>query len=318
MEKIFLSVIIPAYNVENYIKDALESLEKQTFKNFEAIIINDGSIDNTEKIAKEFCDKNKNFILISKANDGLSSARRTGVEKANGEYIYFLDSDDYIKENTFEFVYQKINADKLDAIMFNAQFINEMPNNTWAIANDKKRVVSKAIPDKIMTGFELLNYMIDNHEWRYAVWLYVVKKELVTPNKVGYFSKIVHEDAPYNFQMLNSVKRIKYFDESFYFYRIRTNSIMSSTTTSKNIESYVNAYRVIYNYININMKNLIKQCSKFEKRILDQIIEAYSKMDKAEKNKSYIFIKQLNAYLIKRKYYYNWYYFKKFMFYKWL
>ena len=89
-----VSVVIPAYNVSNYLKDALASLEKQTFPNFEALIVDDGSTDNTAAVAREFCQRDSRFKLLQKSNGGLSSARNYGIRQARGEYIALLDGDD--------------------------------------------------------------------------------------------------------------------------------------------------------------------------------------------------------------------------------
>ena len=102
MNQIAVSVVVPIYNVEPYLEDCLVSLEKQTFKNIEVILVNDGSPDKSGEIAKRYADKNSNFTLIERENGRLSAARNEGIEKAVGKYIYFLDSDDYILENTLE------------------------------------------------------------------------------------------------------------------------------------------------------------------------------------------------------------------------
>lgn len=91
-----ISIVIPVYNVEKWIDKYLQSVERQTFTNYEVIIVNDGTQDNSDKIAQRYCDKYDNWKIINTPNQGLSKARNEGLKYVNGKYIYFLDSDDYI------------------------------------------------------------------------------------------------------------------------------------------------------------------------------------------------------------------------------
>ena len=104
-EKIDISLIVPVYNVEKYLKRALTSVENQTFKNFEVIIVNDGSTDGSLEIISEFVDRNKNFTLINQENKGLGEARNVGIRHAKGRYVAFLDSDDFLEPEYLEKLY---------------------------------------------------------------------------------------------------------------------------------------------------------------------------------------------------------------------
>ena len=106
MEKI--SIIIPVYNVEKYLKTCLDSVINQTYQNLEIILVNDGSTDNSGKICEEYKRTNSRIILIHKKNEGLSAARNTGLGIATGEYISFLDSDDYISNDMLETLYNSL------------------------------------------------------------------------------------------------------------------------------------------------------------------------------------------------------------------
>ena len=104
-----ISIIVPVYNVEKYLKKCLDSILSQTYKNFEVIIVNDGSPDNSQKIIDEYKKKDKRIIVLEKENGGLSSARNYGIEHANGKYISFVDADDYIEKDYVEKLYDCIN-----------------------------------------------------------------------------------------------------------------------------------------------------------------------------------------------------------------
>ena len=99
MNEPLVSIVIPCYNVKEYLEDAVESVVRQTYSNIEIILVNDGSSDGTSELCDVYARKYKNICVIHKENGGLSSARNAGMQEARGEFIYFLDSDDYIKEN---------------------------------------------------------------------------------------------------------------------------------------------------------------------------------------------------------------------------
>ena len=109
-----VSVIVPVYNVEKYIEKCLESLVNQTLKDIEIIIVNDGSKDKSEKIINKFLSKYKNIVYVEKQNGGLSDARNYGMKYAKGEYIAFLDSDDYVDTTIYEKMYNKAKEENAD------------------------------------------------------------------------------------------------------------------------------------------------------------------------------------------------------------
>ena len=118
-----VSIIVPVYNVESYLDKCLNSLVNQTLKDIEIIVINDGSTDNSQKIIDKYSKKYKNIINITKENGGVSEARNLGLEKASGEYIGFLDSDDWIEPDMYELMYQKAKTENFDIVACDTQAI---------------------------------------------------------------------------------------------------------------------------------------------------------------------------------------------------
>ena len=114
-----ISLVMPVYNVERYLSRALESVQNQTFKNFELIIVNDGSTDKSKEIAESFCDKNENFILINQENEGPSVARNTGLKVCKGDYIGFMDSDDSLEPEFLESLYNAAIENDADIVCCN-------------------------------------------------------------------------------------------------------------------------------------------------------------------------------------------------------
>lgn len=127
-----VSIIVPIFNVEKYLAECLDSLVKQTMDDIEIIMVNDGSIDDSEEIAKSYVDLNENFCLINRENSGLSAARNSGLDVAKGEYVYFLDSDDFLSDDAIEKLYKKAKAEDLDQLRVAAYtFEDGTKNYMW-------------------------------------------------------------------------------------------------------------------------------------------------------------------------------------------
>ena len=120
-----VSIIVPIYNVEKYLSKCIESILSQTYKNIEIILVNDGSLDNSAQICDEYAKKDDRIIVIHKANGGVSSARNAGIDIATGKYIGFVDPDDYIENNMYELMVNKIEKYKADIAICGYDYINE-------------------------------------------------------------------------------------------------------------------------------------------------------------------------------------------------
>ena len=121
-----LSIIIPAYNIESYIGRCLDSLLNQTYEDLEIIVVDDGSTDNTLSIIKEYCNKDDRITVIHKENEGVSVARLTGMKKAKGEYVGFVDGDDIVEQDMFEFLMN--NAKKYNADISHCGYVMDFPD----------------------------------------------------------------------------------------------------------------------------------------------------------------------------------------------
>ena len=121
-----ISIIVPVYNVESYLKRCIESILNQTFRDFELILVNDGSTDNSEIICKEYALKDERIKYFYQRNKGVSEARNKGIDNSSGEYIQFIDSDDYVDENFLEIVVNRFKRDNSDIVFIG--FYNEYNN----------------------------------------------------------------------------------------------------------------------------------------------------------------------------------------------
>ena len=141
----FFSIIIPVYNAEKYIKNCIQSIQKQTFDNFECILINDGSTDNSLNILNDIAETDSRFIIINKKNEGVSSARNQGLSKASGDFIIFIDSDDFIEPTLLEIL--KNNCNDKDIIQYDFYKISSNNLNEY-----KKEIHIKSNTDFIIQG----------------------------------------------------------------------------------------------------------------------------------------------------------------------
>lgn len=252
MENIKISVIIPVYNVEKYIGQCLDSIVNQTYKNLEIIIVNDGSNDNSLEIINRYSQNDRRIKIINLENKGVSFARNIGIKNSEGNYISFVDSDDYLNLNTYEKLVK--NLDGEDLIIFN---YGRFENSTREII--KEKYVSD---DEMQELPEEKRYLYSkiNH----SCWNKLYKTEYLKRNKFK-FLEILYEDAVWKVETMFLTSNIKLIDETFYYYRInRKDSIMElGKKFNKNFyEKQIQAYQIIFqkidNFIKENKNSIIK------------------------------------------------------------
>ncbi len=227
-----VSVIVPVYNVEMYIAKCLDSLLNQTLEDIEIILVNDGSRDGSIKIINEYMKKNNKIILLEKENGGLSSARNYGIPYATGEYIAFLDSDDYIEKKMYETMYKKAKSKDYDMVECN--FYWEYPNNK----------LKKDIGEKYKNKKEALE------KARVVAWNKLYKRELIQNSRVRFPEGLRYEDVEFFYNILPSLNKIGFVEEPFVHYIQRSNSI-SNTQNEKTSEIFI----VLDNVLNFYKKN---------------------------------------------------------------
>ena len=231
-----ISVIIPVYNTGNYLKKCLDSILNQTLKEIEIIIVNDGSSDNSLDIIKRYMKKNKNIILINKENGGQGSARNMGISRATGEYISFVDSDDFIDEEMLEEMYLTAKENDSDIVICNISDLNEKSGSTRDVSLNLKEDVS--IQEAIL-------YSVP------SVVNKIYRRELLQDNKLFFNEKIWYEDFPYSIQLLVHAKKIKFINKPFYHYFHRIQSTMHNQNISKNLD-ILKAYNELEEYLKNN------------------------------------------------------------------
>lgn len=228
-EKPLVSVVVPIYNVENYLEQCLDSIAVQTFNSYEVILVDDGSTDSSGEIAKKYEQTYFSFRLIKKENGGLSSARNAGIEKARGKYICFVDADDYIKSDYIEKLYSK--AQEFNADMVIADYHEVDENGTKLIKNLGNPVCNEGIADRN----DLLMALTSVGEGHYATAVIVAWNKLVRTEIMRrhlYPVGKLHEDEFVIMELLLDCERTVWYPTDIYSYRQRSGSIMQDAKSA--------------------------------------------------------------------------------------
>ncbi len=222
-----LSVVIPLYNKEKYIGRCLNSLLKQdiSYKDYEIIVIDDGSIDSGAQIVIELQKSNKNIVFEKQENAGPCAARNKGLKLAKGRFIYFLDADDYVVENVFEDLLNLCNNNDLDILEFNTK---ELPENSKLEITAEKPLVSElSIIDRIT--------YISNNAYICEAWRYFVKKSLLIDNDIKFPEGMLYEDVIFTGSLFLKAKRMSKIKMDVHRYIVVENSILNSKDKAHNI-----------------------------------------------------------------------------------
>lgn len=240
-----VSVVIPVYNVENYLRECLDSVCNQTLKEIEIICINDGSTDNSLSILNEYAKKDHRITLISQKNEGQSSARNQGLEIATGEYIYFLDSDDKIVPAALEKLFKLAETFNAELLFFDGDSFFETPKLEKEKQHYKTYYHTKGIYPKICTGDEIVCLWKKFKDFRTSPVTEFFSRKFLKKNKIYFFKGIIHEDNIFTLQALSIAKRVHYSRERLFLRRVRENSTMTMTDINKHLDGYTTTLLVV-------------------------------------------------------------------------
>lgn len=256
--KPIITIIVPVYNAEKFIDKCIKSILKQTFKNFELILINDGSKDDSYKICEHYTNIDNRIYLINKDNSGVSSARNIGINMANGEYLMFVDSDDWINEDMLENMYNEITKQENDLIICGEK-AQEL-NGRFIIRtfNEDRTIKLKDIKESEF--YELIStYSI------YGPCRKLYKLNLVNKNNIRFNENLtVYEDLMFNIEYLKYVKYIRVIKSIYYNYMLNDNSLTRKEFTKALYCNFIFIYSELIKFLNgINI---------FENKIKDFVI----------------------------------------------
>ena len=266
--KPMISVIVPVYNVEKYIKKGIESLLAQSYQNIEIILVDDGSPDNSPMILDQYAKKDSRIRVLHQKNQGVSTARNNGIKITNGEYVLFVDCDDYVREDYVEYFYQLISKKSADMAINYDLFSALNPNHShYEKIESKSR---EQIIEDIYLG-----------KMNVAVWNKIYKKSFLEKNNIRFNPKIWYgEGMLFNIECLSKTKKVAIGSKKVYYQVYNQNSAMRSFNMESNLCG-IRSLELQKKYLNENNKKLIRaweyhlRC--FNRSILTGIIKTKSK-----------------------------------------
>lgn len=264
-----ISVIVPVYNAEKYVKRCIDSILNQTYKNLEVVLVNDGSTDKSGYICDMYAKSDDRIKVVHQLNKGVCVARNTGIKESSGEYILFIDSDDWIEYNTLEILMNNVKFEDIDILIYGykMEFIQKDNKKTKIVTPEKK--FYKTVLDYL----DDFNIYRTNGLFGYC-WNKIYKADIIRKNKVFFEEYAFAEDLYFNFKILPYCRDIKVINDSFYHYMHQ-----SEITLSKVKKDEITAMNQIY----------------------DKTVEFLKKMNSYENNKEYIstkYIENMMSYIL--------------------
>lgn len=221
-----ISVIVPIYDVEEYLDRCVESIVNQTYKDLEIILVDDGSPDNCPQICDSWAEKDNRIKVVHKENGGLSDARNAGMQYASGEVVSFIDSDDWIESNMFEKMIAQMERDNSDIVSCGVRWIEE---------NGKLLRNVTVNQNEILDTHSAMSELINDGKLKQHVWNKIYKNKLIRdiPFEKGKY----HEDVFWSYQVIGKAERVSVVPDSYYYYVQRTNSIMGEGFSEKRLDA---------------------------------------------------------------------------------
>lgn len=251
----FLSVIIPVYKVENYIKQCIDSVVFQNIKDVEIILVDDGSPDNSPQICDEYA-KNYNFIkVIHKENGGLSSARNEGLKNADGEYIMFLDSDDWWNPAVNMNSILKTVAVNESVEMFLLTSLDYVENEGYFQRNEHVNL-KEIRTDNVENYYKDL---LENGNLEVHAATKIIKKDFLLNNNLFFKKGIISEDNEWMLRILRCLKKVKIIDQPIYIYRVGREGSITNTVKKKNVEDMLSIVDESIQYYQLENEHYLKE-----------------------------------------------------------
>ena len=237
-----VSVIIPVYNVESYLRDCLESVVSQTLEDVEIVCVNDGSSDGSAGILADFAARDSRIVVIEQENRGLSAARNAAVSGSHGDYIHFLDADDLMDASGLERLHERASREKLDVLYFDAAPFYENAELESEHETYKAYYTRSRDYPGVMTGAELLTQMVQNRDYRPSACLQLIRREFYTTTGLSFRDGALHEDNPFTFVCALQAQRVGYEPQPFYRRRIREGSISTVERGARHFHGFFVGY----------------------------------------------------------------------------
>lgn len=285
-----VSVIMPIYNTDAYLHEALDSICSQTLRELEIILINDGSTDNSQHIIEEYVQRDERIKYYFQPNQGQGVARNNGMQLAKGEYIYFMDSDDILDIDALRQCYEECQKKELDFVTFDAETILESPHSSGSFIYSRKEKINT---QKIWKGAELMHYELENDIFYVVPWLCFINRSFLMKYFTGFPAGVIHEDTILVMQIMLHAQRVGYIPNSFFKRRVRSSSTITTSFSMRNIEGYTVVCKQIRNWSHQH-KEWNSIIDLYLRKTLNSVIWLGHKMLWLEKVETYCRFRRLN------------------------
>ena len=234
--KPLLTVVIPVYNVENYLKRCIESILIQEWNNYDILLVDDGSTDNSPQICDGYAKAYDFISVIHKKNGGLSAARNTGISNAEGEYVYFPDSDDWIEPDTFIALAEVVESQKFDIISFNREFVK----------GEEDAIVSDSLVTQVFEGKDAFVQMLKHSYITGFANDKIYRKSLFTDNDIQFPIGKYYEDLGTNYKLFLSAKKVYATNQKYYHYLIDNPDSITQSWNEKKFSDMFGFYKEVF------------------------------------------------------------------------
>ena len=301
-----ISVIIPVYNLEKYLRASLDSILKQTYTDLQIICVDDQSHDGSLHILREYAAKDKRIqVYISTVKRHCGGARNLGLMHAKGEYIYFFDGDDLLEPTALETLVQTAQTNNLDIVYFNSDLLNELKPGCPRIKN--AFYYFDNISDSVCSGQTYFCTLIQHGKMYYCVWQQFYKASFLHSLHLRYLECLPHEDGPWTFTTMLSAKRVQHLPQTFYSYRKRKDSVMTDLMLAMSIRGITAGLQMMHDFFqgtvaNPDIRNLtlfyeLRHLEKYKKNIEYRFLNASDAEKKRCLQDSYLQALQITSYL---------------------
>ena len=286
-----ISVIVPIYNVEGYLRRCIESILNQTYTNLEILLIDDGSTDDCASICDEYAKIDKRIKVFHQENSGLSGARNTGIKNFSGDYVTFIDSDDYVHPLFVEYLYRALNeGDYKIAMSLFKYCVNECPHPSCSDINYKLLFISQENSYKGLFNKKFRNtYPISNVPF-ITSWGHLYAREIIRDN---YYKYIISEDIEFNSRILLKISQIALVPVVLYYWVRRPNSLALNPSSS-----IYNDYYGILKPFELSLNNIPKDQGLYRGLAVEALFKAilsvkYDNFNNKKDSKDYLKTKNL-------------------------
>lgn len=232
-----ISIIVPVYKASMHVHKCVDSILDQTYKDFELILINDGSPDDSGEICEDYALKDSRVIVKHKQNGGVSSARNMGLDIAKGKYIMFVDSDDWIESNTLETLSDQIKSNHSDAIIFG--LVKSLTSNNQLVKSEFNGFYKESEINISELVSNFVYYL--NSAGMQPSWMYVFKASIIFEHKLRFNKNLVlYEDFDFNLRYLKHCNKVKFIPQALYHYHVSTSINQLKKRNKTNITSDIN------------------------------------------------------------------------------